>query len=146
MDKFYEIDNNKIKVSLDDGLIRLKSDKALWIYLDGAAIPQTLKLVKIIKSDYDSTFGKSLKISDNSLTVEIWAHVYSHYFGLLINRNNKIKWLRKLLLKGIERAEIIDCGEKSIDTNRWFWDLISGFKKPISWFIPKDIGKKKLIP
>lgn len=145
MDKFYEIDNSRIKVSLDDGLIRLRSDKALWIYLDGAAIPQTLKLVKTIKTDYESTFGKALKISDNSLTVEIWAHVYSHYFGLLINRNHKIKWLRKILLKGIERAEIIDCGEKSVDTNRWFWDLISGFKKPISWFLPKDIGSKKLI-
>ncbi|MDN3585794.1 hypothetical protein QWY86_03890 [Pedobacter aquatilis] len=145
MDKFYEIDNYRIKVSLDDGLIRLKSDKALWLYLDGGSISQTLKLVRFIKTDYEATFEKQLNISDNSLTVEIWAHVYSHYFGLLLNKYNNIKWLKKILLKGIERAEIIDCGEKYKDTNRWFWDLISGLKRQISWFLPKNIGNEKLI-
>lgn len=146
MNKVYELDGNKIKVSIEEGLIRLKSDKALWLYLDGATIEKTMKLVQIIKTDYKTEFGPKLKISDNSLTVEIWAHVYSHYFGLLIKRNNRIKCLKKLLVKVIKRAEVIDCGERHLDTNRWFWDLFSGMKKPISWFLPKDIGRKNLNP
>ncbi|WP_231459664.1 MULTISPECIES: hypothetical protein [unclassified Pedobacter] len=145
MDKVYQLCNNKIKVSIQEGLIRLKSDKALWTYLDGATLERTLSLVKLIKADYINEYKRALNISNDSLVVEIWAHVYSHYFGLLINRNNKIKWLKKLLAKGINRAEIIDCGEKQIDTNRWFWDLISVFKLPISWFTPKNIANRKLI-
>jgi len=144
MDKVYELRNCDIKVGLDEGLIRIYSDKALWRHLDGEVALRTLELVKVIKTDYQKEFDKSLKISDNSLMVEIWAHVYSDYFGLLIKRNLKIKWIQNLIQKGIERAEIIDCGEKKFDTNRWVWDFLAHFKPVISLFLPKKISNKNL--
>ena len=144
MDKVYELRNCDIKVGLDEGLIRIYSDKALWRYLDGEVALRTLELVKVIKTDYQKEFNKSLKISDNSLMVEIWAHVYSDYFGLLIKRNLKINWVQNLIQKGIERAEIIDCGEKKFDTNRWVWDFLAHFKSIVSLFLPKNIGNKNL--
>jgi len=144
MDKVYELINCDIKVCLDEGLIRIYSDKAFWRYLDDEVALRTLELVKVIKTDYQKEFNKSLKISDNSFMVEIWAHVYSDYFGLLIKRNLKIKWIQNLVQKGIERAEIIDCGEKKFDTNRWVWDVLAHFKPIILLFLPKNISNKNL--
>jgi len=144
MDKVYELRNCDIKVCHNEGLIRIYSDKDLWRYLDGGVRLRTLELVKVIKTDYHKEFNKSLKISDNSFIVEIWAHVYSDYFGLLIKRHLKIKWIQNLIQKGIERAEIIDCGEKKLDTNRWVWDFLSHFKPVISLFLPKNISNKNL--
>jgi len=144
MEKVYELRNCNIKVCLNDGLIRIYSTNALWHYLDGAVKFRTVELVKFIKNDYQKEFNKSLKISDNSLMVEIWAHVYSDYFGLLVKKYLKIKWIQNLLQKGIERAEIIDCGEKQLDTNRWVWDFLSHFKTIISLFLPKNISNKNL--
>lgn len=144
MNKIYKLDNCSIKVSVEEGIIRLKSDKDLWVYLDIDVVPQTIKLIRLIKTDYKTEFGKPLKITDQSLMVEIWAHVYCDYFGLLIHRNTKIKWIQDIVLKGIERAEIIDCGERKLDSNRWVWDFLSNFKKPISWFLPKNISFKDL--
>ncbi|RZL41009.1 MAG: hypothetical protein EOP00_25635 [Pedobacter sp.] len=144
MDKTYQLRNCRIKVRLDKGLIRIFSDKGLWCYLDREVKIRTLELVKVIKADYKNMFNTPINIADNSLMVEIWAHVYSDYFGLLVKRNLKIKWIQNLLQKGIERAEIIDCGEKNLDTNRWVWDLLSHFKSIISVFLPKNISKKNL--
>lgn len=144
MDKVYGLRNCDIKVCLDDGLIRVYSDKGLWRYLDGGVRVRTLELVKFIKTDYQKEFNKGLKISDNSFMVEIWAHVYSDYFGLLLKRNLKIKWIQNLIQKGIERAEIIDCGEEMFDTNRWVWDFLAHFKSIISMFLPKNISNKNL--
>lgn len=144
MDRIYKLDNCSIKVSVEEGIIRLKSDKDLWSYLDIEVVKQTEKLINVIKSDYKIKFNKPLKIVDKSLMVEIWAHVYCDYYGLLIHRNIKIKWVRKLVMKGLERAALIDCGERKIDSNRWIWDFLSNFKRPISWFLPKNISHKNL--
>lgn len=144
MNKIYELKNCKIKVDLKRGLIRVYSDKDLWNYLDVDVTLRTLELTQFIKKDYENEFQISLNISDNSLMVEIWAHVYSDYFGLLIKRYLKIKWIQNLLQKGIERAEIIDCGEKKLDSNRLIWDLLSHFKPIISLFLPKKISNKNL--
>ncbi|WP_316829499.1 hypothetical protein [Pedobacter aquatilis] len=144
MDKTYELKNCEIKVCLNEGLIRVYSDKGLWYYLDGNVKARTLALVLLIKSDYQKEFGKPLKITVNSLMIEIWAHVYSDYLGLLLKRKLKIKWIQNLLQKGIERAEIIDCGERKLDTNRWVWDFLSHFKSVISLFLPGKISNKNL--
>ncbi|MCZ4223050.1 hypothetical protein [Pedobacter rhodius] len=144
MDKVYELRNCEIKVRLDEGLIRVYSDKGLWCYLDNNIRLRTLELAKFIKIDYQKEVNKTLMISESSLMVEIWAHVYSDYFGLLIKRHLKIKWVQNLLQKGIERAEIIDCGEKKFDSNRWVWDFLSHFEQIISLFLPKNISNKNL--
>ena len=144
MDRVYKLDNCSIKVNIEEGIIHLKSDKYLWIYLDIEVVKQTEKLINVIKTDYKIQFNRSLKISNKSLIIEVWAHVYCDYYGLLMHRNIKIKWVQKIVKKGIERAAIIDCGERKIDSNRWVWDFLSNFKKPISWFLPKNISHKSL--
>jgi len=146
MDKTYQLGNCRIKVYLDKGLVRVFSDRGLWCYLDGEVKANTLQLVKMIKIDYRDQFNTPLNIADNSLMVEIWAHVYSDYFGLLLKNHMKIKWIQNLLQKGIERAEVIDCGEKHLDTNRWVWDFLSHFNSILSLLLPKNISIKNLKP
>lgn len=144
MEKTYDIENCEIKVKLNKGIISLQSDTGLWKYLDGDVKNCTVRLIEIIKKDYENQFDKALNIKNGSLMVEIWVHVYCDYYGLFLYRNINVNWIQKILLKGIKRAEVIDCGEKDLDTNRWVWDLLAIFKHPIAWVFPKNIGSKNL--
>ncbi|MFC4210710.1 hypothetical protein ACFOWA_05940 [Pedobacter lithocola] len=144
MDKIYDLENFEIKVSLNEGIVRLHSDKNLWDYLNEDVKRRTFLLVDAIKSDYQIVFGKGLNIESKSFVVEIWAHIFSDYLGLLIKKHIDILWIKKLVQKGIERAELIDCGEKHLDSNRWLWDSVGRFVNFTLWLFPKNIGQKKL--
>ncbi|RNL52407.1 hypothetical protein [Pedobacter jejuensis] len=144
MDKIYNLENFEIKVSLDKGIVRLYSDKNLWNYLNEEVKLRTFKLVETIKADYTEVFGKSLDINNKSFVVEIWAHIFSDYIGLLIKKHINISWIKKLVQKGIKRAEIIDCGEKHLDSNRWLWDFVGRFVNLTLWIFPNNIGKRNL--
>ena len=144
MDKIYPIENCNIKICLEVDLIRLNSDAELWRYLNGHVRKRLEVLVNLIKSDYQKEFNANLKISKHSMMVEIWVHICSDYFGLQMLRFVKAKWLRKLLNKGIKRAEVIDCGTRSKDSNRWIWDILASIEPIIFWFGPQNITAKKL--
>ena len=98
---------------------------------------RTACLVKLIKTDYFALTGKELRISDNSLIVEIWGHVYAGYFMLAMKklfRTQLTDYLAKIVLK---RCEIIDCGEKEIDRNRRIWDMFALGKNLIKKLLPR---------
>lgn len=144
MEKIYDLLGNKIKVALEPQLIRVYSNAALWQYLDGKADSRFQLLVKTIKSDYNLAFSKPLAISDDSLIVEILVHVYCDYLGLSFNRIVRIKWIQNLVKKLLKRAEVVDCGEKSVDSNRWVWDLLAGSKSLFIRMLPKNMNAKNI--
>ncbi|RYD74233.1 MAG: hypothetical protein EOP55_15620 [Sphingobacteriales bacterium] len=91
MERIYELEHCKIKVELNDGIIRVFSNAELWRFLDGKANERFRLLVQTIKADYKDQFQKNLQISDNSLIVEILVHVYCDYLGLKFNKFIKLK-------------------------------------------------------
>lgn len=144
MEKNYDLLGYKIEVALEDQLIHVYSNAELWQYLDGKAGSRFELLAKTIKSDYEEEFGKPLDISDDSLIVEILVHVYCDYLGLSFNRIVRIKWIQNLVKKLLKRAEVIDCGEKSIDSNRWVWDLLAGSKALFIRMLPRNLNAKNI--
>ncbi|MDQ0639520.1 hypothetical protein QF042_003085 [Pedobacter sp. W3I1] len=144
MDKIYELAGNKIKVRLEPQLIRVYSNAQLWAYLDGKVEARFELMVNTIKADYEQHFGKALAISNASLIVEILVHVYCDYLGLSFNRIIQIKWIQALVKKLLKRAEVVDCGETGVDSNRWVWDLLASCKTIFTWIFPKNLNAKNI--
>ncbi|TCD10430.1 hypothetical protein EZ449_08755 [Pedobacter frigidisoli] len=144
MDKIYELAGCRLKVSLDDGLVRVYSNAELWGFLKGNASLRFDLLVETIKKDYLLTFKKPLDISNNSLILEILVHVYCDYIGLLFNKMVKIKPIQILVSKLLKRAEVVDCGEQGKDSNRWVWDFLAGSKGLFIKLLPRNLNAKNL--
>lgn len=144
MDKTYELAGEQIKVDLDLQIIRVYSNAALWQYLRVTPGIRFNLLVNTIKADYEKEFGRVLAIGNRSLTVEILVHVYCDYLGLSFNRLVKVKWIQNLVNKLLKRAEVVDCGEKGVDGNRWVWDLLAPCAPLFIKLLPKNMNAKNI--
>lgn len=144
MNSIYHLENCNIKVQLDKGIIRVYSNAELWRFLDGKADERFIMLVKTIKNDYEQRFATPLKISDRSLIVEILVHVYCDYLGLKFNQLVKFKPLNKFVDKLLERAEVVDCGERVKDSNRWIWDALAPLKGFFIKILPRNLSDTNL--
>lgn len=74
------------------------------------------ELAATLLSIYKDQAGKAIDITVLSLTAEIIGHIDVGYIGGIL----------KAVTKNIVTStNIIDCGEKSVDKNRAFWDAIT---------------------
>lgn len=144
MNKSYELEGCKIRVELNEGIIRVYSNAELWRFLNGQADRRFSLLVKTIKRDYQETYQQPLAISNDSLMVEILVHVYCDYLGLKFNRLIKFRAVNNIVNKLLVRAEIVDCGEKEKDSNRWIWDFLARFKSSLIRLLPQNLNKTNL--
>lgn len=129
----WNMDFHEISINYTEKLIQIKEDDKLERYLnqDGNG---SLELAEYVKKTYQKVFGKKLQITKESLSVEILIHTYINVFSK--NLEEIVKLLpdhqeEKLIacLKKIEdRAGVIDCGEKSIDSNRVIFDSLAPFR------------------
>lgn len=83
-----------------------------------------IDLSAYILKKYEETYGKELQISLKSLAIEIYAHFWVQEFFF---KMQDIFGKRALFDKFILHTSVIDCGEKTVDNNRWIWDFISIF-------------------
>lgn len=133
-----------INILLEPGLIKVDSNSALWEFLMGKDLQKLASLTGEIKRKYKERYGVQLNILDSSLLVEILVHIYCHNLGLKILPYLKTDLFIKFLKKLIERAQIVDCGERHRDTNRWFWDLLAPFKSVILAIFPCKLAVTNL--
>ncbi|MBC7616444.1 MAG: hypothetical protein H7202_10295 [Pedobacter sp.] len=117
----YDLNGYKVEVRFEPKLIRVMSTPELLVFLRNDLNKHTIRLVKLIKADYLILIGTPLKITNASLMVEIWGHLYASKFAKLLERMVRFKIIEKIK----ERSDTIDCGETGIDSNRKFWDLAS---------------------
>ncbi len=137
MEKTYELSGCKLVVSFEKQLIRIASPQALQKFLSQDIELRSKILVNYIKQDYLNLIGKELAISNNSIIIEIWGHVYASYLAKSVKKLIRLKFIQSTLNLIIERSDTIDCGEKEVDSNRWIWDLLANFKGMIVKLIPK---------
>lgn len=138
MEKVYELNGYKLLVVFEDKLVRIKKPKALQKFLSEDIDLRSIVLVNYIKQDYFIFIGKELEIENNSLIIEIWAHVYASYFAKAMKNLINLKLVEKAADFIINRSDTIDCGENDVDSNRKFWDIIAKFKGLILNFLPKN--------
>lgn len=80
-------------------------------------------LVDEIKRDYQQHYGKPMKISKASLMAEIWGHLVAYRISLGFKNHVKIWPVQSFAKFAAFRSAVVDCGERKVDTNRWFWDM-----------------------
>ena len=132
MDKNYNIDGFILKVSLKPGLVRFVANYALQ-YATNAGWRNVERLAEKVLADYKMKFGEELRISKNSLIVEILGHIYTYKIVLGLRKFADWSLFRKLSHHSCK----IECGETGIDNNRWIWDLISFTKPLVFLFVSK---------
>lgn len=132
MKKEYRIINYLIRVSFNPKIIHIINDKELECLLSENLEGGTQELVKLIKEDYFKEYHEALRISDDSMMIEIWGHIYFEYFTVLATRIFPWEIADKIAGWVIERCEVIDSGEEEVDIDRKFWSSLIPFKEIIT--------------
>lgn len=131
------ITGQKIRVEMLPCLIRIVNDGALKRLVWKAPDENTFQLVTRIREEYQHWAGEELAISGKSLVVEIWGHLLVERYALKMRRMINIEVSNKFIRFLLKRMAIIDCGARSIDHNRFFWDGMVPFKKLFVWLLPR---------
>ncbi|KAA5534937.1 hypothetical protein F0919_10080 [Taibaiella lutea] len=142
MEQHFLVRGNSIKVELEQGVIHISNDKELWGLLNEQTEASTDDFVDLLKKEYQRLFHVPLDISDASLAVEIWGHVYFEYFALIFEKMLNMNLIKKVTHKITDYCEMIDCGESEKDSNRFFWNMLAPFKKQIAAMLPGHINEK----
>ena len=138
-EKVYDLNGHQLLVSFEEQLIRIKNPKALQKFLSTDIDRRSIVFVNYIKQDYFLLTGKELNIKNNSLIIEIWGHVYANYCARAMKNLIKLKLIANAADFIIKRSDTIDCGEREVDGNRKFWDLLAKLKRIILKFLPKGM-------
>ncbi len=139
MEKIVELNGCRLTVVFEPLLIRIKTPKVLKKLLAKDIDSRSVQLVKAIKQDYQALMGKELMISEDSMIVEIWGHIYAANLAKAIKNLIKLQLIENFADLIIERSEVIDCGESEVDSNRKVWDVLANFKGTILSFLPKHL-------
>ena len=87
------------------------------------------KLAQYLKQQHTNQFHTVLNISDKSLTIEIIGHVYIGNLADILKEIPRIPKIAPIIVKKAykitDHTDIIDCGEKEVDSNRWVWDKLA---------------------
>lgn len=137
MNQVLHIYNIPISYSITTHGVHIIYDMPLHQLMQQAPSSGIAQLSAKAKADFEIVNQRTLNISENSLTLEIWGH---YYFEKCFNR---VSWLLpsfifKKLIERVEKSmQEFDCAEWPIDRNRWIWDILSWFK-PAFDLIVKD--------
>lgn len=112
---------HNISVECTDKLVRIKNDEALIKFLGDPKTKGALLLADYAKKLYKKEIGRELKITKDSLAIEILGHVFLDDFAKFASKL-KIKKFEAVLEDIKKWTEVIDCGESDIDSNRHIWD------------------------
>lgn len=124
-------DFHNISIIYEDKMVRIKSDEALNKFLLSSQGPNAL--AEHILKNYETIFHKNLKIHIHSLAVEVIAHVFidtlSKDIGIISDKisHDKLELVQNVLESIRKHTRIIDCGESSVDNNRFVWDMLEPF-------------------
>lgn len=121
-----------VGVRYEEKIVRVRANEALMRYL---AEPGrgAMTLAEHIAARYRERMGCALEITERSLAVEILAHAYC---DALLLRAAKLAQklpeslgarLAKTALHLQQHTDIIDIGERSVDSNRWLFDDLAPF-------------------
>lgn len=133
-------DFNGVSIKYNKKLVQIKTDKCLLGYLEKKG-NGSLDLADYILKTYQSVWGCVLDISRESLSIEILIHAYLDVFSDKIETISKAVSPKELedLIAYMEKIKghtnVIDSGEKSVDSNRFIFDALVPFKDLIYFML-----------
>jgi hypothetical protein len=144
MTQLFVLNDCQVRVDFQEHSVHIYNDNNLWQLIGHNPQLVTPQLVAFILEQYHLYYGRSFSVHPDSLTVEIWGHVYFEYFALVSEKLIQLKLVGKLTTKLISYCEIIDCGEDGYDDNRGLWDSLAPFIGLIAGWLPENIQFKNL--
>ena len=128
-----------ITVKFEPQWVRVVTDDALTGYLEQKSRRDAERLAEWILKQYQMLQGYPLKIHRDSLAVEILIHAYMDTISEELEENAEqseipvtVKRLLEKLCGKVQRhTDVIDCGEKEVDSNRLVFDGLSMFHESI---------------
>lgn len=142
MTEIYDIRGLPITVAFKPGLVSIVCDTHLWKLADRREQSDFRWLIRRMYQDHKDKFARPLCINERSFLTEIYGHIYADYYLLRYQRFFRYVLRKRLYERFLQSCEDIDCGDRSIDPNRWFWDMISILNPVIYPFYPRNISKK----
>lgn len=110
-----------VGIRLAPQVVRVANDFVLDVYLQSDP-KSCMRLAKYIRKMYARIYKEELQITAKSLAIEIYGHYKMQKLAMkadaLIGKTKPTKWL-------INHTEVIDCGCKEKDNNRFIWDFMS---------------------
>jgi hypothetical protein len=132
------IHNKNIRVIFREHSVHVIAGAELMALLSHNTAAVTLELVEAIQLKYQSVFNADFKVSQRSMAVEIWGHVYADKLMIALQSISVFGFLKRLIEKIKKRLEKIDIGERGHDYNRFFWDGLSFLQPAIAKLFPKE--------
>ena len=128
--------SHEISIHYQPQLVQIVCDQNLKDYLREKG-NGSLQLADYILKEYQNCQHTPLKISRDSLAIEILAHTYVDSFSQAVSDAEPLlplslrQALKQLIHSIRSHTEIIDCGETEVDSNRWIWDKLAPYKSII---------------
>lgn len=117
----------EISVLIRERSLHIENTESLRRILKKKNAP--LKLAQYLKQEHTNQYGTFLNISDESLAIEIIGHVYIGNFADILKNIPRVPKIAPIIVERAYRitdhTDIIDCGEKEVDSNRWVWDKLA---------------------
>ena len=133
MENTWRTEFHDISVCYTEQLVQIKTDEKLLAFLKKPRRDATA-LSEYMKKTYEEIFGKELKISVESMAIELLIHLYTdefvhgiEYFGKFLPLYLQAE-LETYMQKMERRTEVIDSGEAEIDPDRKFFDRLVPYR------------------
>ena len=133
MNLVVHLQNRNINVRFLQHAIKIYNDAELTALLQHNIQGSTDELIILIKKKYFELFNADFKVSDASMAIEIWAHVYMQQFAETIKLWSSLKFINTVTQKIIDHCQEIDIGERGHDDNRFVWNWLAVFKPLITY-------------
>lgn len=132
------IRDKKIDLQLQQHKINISNDNELFTLITCEPEDAAAELVVQIKTEFKKFCNKEFKVSDASMIIEIWGHVYAEKFAEAIKSFTSIEFIDDLAEKIIHHCEVINIGEPGYDNNRFVWNKLVTFKSIIAKILGKE--------
>lgn len=136
MEEMIRIGEQNIRVAFDEHAVHITNEESLQNLLEAGGAAAIETLVQTVKQQFRQLWKRELDISDDSLAVEIWGHVYCGHLAETLDNLVSLQLITKLTDKVIGYCAVIDCGESGNDNNRLFWDMLAPFKEKLIHRLP----------
>ena len=118
-----------VELFYTDRAVHLTTNEALMTYLRQKG-NGSLPLSRTILDDYAEERGMQLQITECSMATELLIHAYLDglfdRWGRAGNAHGRQNGRLYKMAKRLKNATaVIDMGERSVDTNRWVFDLLA---------------------
>ena len=120
--KKIELDQHCFYLNVEDEKwIRIRHDDHLVRALKEIG---NLPIAKRAKDEYKKVHGKDIRITTESVAMEISGHVIPGELSYKVQEGNNLELIHKGMEEIQKHTDIIDIGEKDVDGNRMIWDAI----------------------